>query len=205
MPSPRTATEPSPDERVPAGEPRRGMLLMLLTLPIVVIAAVVVGGVIWSKNTPESTAPLALAAVPAPGGTGKYCSELSTALPAELGGLKRRTLVGEADGSAAWGDPAIILRCGLPTPAELDCSSKLIAISDANNVARVQWLQRSEGGQTTYLATDRPVRIALTLPDGTGTDAIQQLTSVISGVMKSTAQPDGTLCRAGTLPATDDR
>lgn len=198
-------TDPAPGAEVlPADEPRRGMLLMVLALPVILVVAVVVGGIIWSNVNSSSTEPLGLAAVPSPGGTGRYCTDLATALPATLGGAAKRTLIGAPDGSAAWGDPAIILRCGLPTPAELTCSSQLTQISGPNSLQGVLWLQRSEGGQTTYLAADRPVRIALTLPDGAGSGAIQELSAVISGVMPSTAQADGTLCKGGVLPTTTD-
>lgn len=177
---------------------------MLLALPLVVVIAVVVGGVIWSRSQPTSSEPLGLPAVPTPGGTGKYCTALHTALPDQLGGLQRRQVIGDPVDSAAWGDPAVVLRCGLPTPAELTCSSQLTQVSGANDLQGVLWLQISEGGQTTYVAADRPVRIALTLPDGSGSAAIQDLSAVIAGVMPSTARSDGKLCTDGKLPATQD-
>lgn len=179
---------------------------MVLALPVVVIIAVVVGGVIWSRQQPASaTEPLAVAAVPAPGAAGKYCSTLKTALPATLDGRPQRSLVGDGTGTAAWGDPAVVLRCGLPTPVELTCSAALTVISSGNSgVAGVQWLQLSEGGQSTYIAADRPVRVAVTLPDKAGTAAIQDLSSVIAGVLPSTVGADGKVCTDGKLPATDD-
>lgn len=199
------ADDRSPDApEVVAGEPRRGMLLALLALPVVLIVAVVIGGVVWSRSTSSAAEPLGLPAVPSPGGDGKYCAALYSALPSTLGGQPRRTLVGDPQDAAAWGDPAIVLRCGLPTPAELTCSSQLTAVSGANGLAGVLWLQLSEGGQTTYLAADRPVRIALTLPDGAGSAAIQDLSAVIAGTMPSTARADGKLCTGGRLPATQD-
>lgn len=173
---------------------------------MVVILAVIIGGVIWSKQQPAgATEEIAVVPVSAPGAAGQHCSQLMTALPKDLTDAPHREAIGNPAGIAVWGDPPIILRCGLPTPAELTCSSALTQVSNANGQPGVQWLQLSEGGQTTYLAADRPVRIALTLPDGAGTGTIQQISSVISGIMPSTAGADGNVCTAGKLPATHDQ
>lgn len=173
----------------------------MLSLPIVVIIAVVVGGVIWQHQQPAAaTGPVAVSSIDAPGAAGRYCKELMTALPASLGTAVKRQVIDNVAGTAAWGDPAIVMRCGLPTPAELSCSSALTQVSNANGEAGVQWLQLSESGETTYLAADRPVRIAITLPDGTGTGAIQQMSAVISGII-----PARPICSNGTLLPTDDK
>ncbi len=173
----------------------------MLSLPIVVIIAVVVGGLIWKNQQPAAaTGPVTVSTVDAPGAAGRYCTQLMTGLPDRLGTSDRRPLVGHPAGTAAWGDPAIVLRCGLPTPAELTCASALTQVSNANGQAGVQWLQLSDRGQTTYLAADRPVRIAITLPDGTGTGAIQQMSAVISGIL-----PARPVCSNGTLLRTDDK
>jgi len=179
----------------------RGRLYAALTLPLVVIVAVIIGGIIWSGQQPAgSTGPVAAPAVPSPGGSGRLCSRLMTALPADLSGAQRREVIGSPPGTAAWGDPARILRCGLPTPAELTCSSALTQVSTPNGEPGVQWWQNSEGGQSTYLAVDRGVRIALTVPDGSGSGAIQQMSAVISGVLPARA-----VCSGGKLLATDDQ
>lgn len=47
-----------------------------------------------------------------------HCAELIAALPATVNGLTRRTDTGSAY-AAAWGDPAIVLRCGVGRPAGL--------------------------------------------------------------------------------------
>ncbi len=173
----------------------------MLSLPIVVIIAVVVGGLIWKNQQPAAaTGPVTVSSIDAPGATGRYCKQLMTALPDSLGTSAKRQLVGDLAGTAAWGDPAIVLRCGLPTPSELTCSSALTQVSNANGQPGVQWLQLSDSGQTTYLAADRSVRIAITLPDGTGTGPIQQMSAVISGIMPARA-----ICSNGTLLPTDDK
>jgi hypothetical protein len=44
------------------------------------------------------------------------CRQLLSSLPAELDDQSRRTTTGSTY-AAAWGDPAIVLRCGVPLPA----------------------------------------------------------------------------------------
>ncbi|WP_051266857.1 DUF3515 domain-containing protein [Nakamurella lactea] len=193
----------SPAARAAGGT--RNRLIGVLSFVIVVVVAVIVGGVIWSHSQPAGdTGPVAVGAAPAPGAGGKNCTALMTALPAQLAGSARREVIGSPTGVAAWGDPAITLRCGLPTPQELTCSAGLVQLSNANGQPGVLWLQQSEGGQTTYLAADRPVRIAVTLPDNAGTGPIQELSSVISGVLPSTADAQGHICTDGTLHPTVD-
>lgn len=45
------------------------------------------------------------------------CPRLLAALPDEVAGQHRRTVSGTTY-AAAWGDPAIVLRCGVPLPAD---------------------------------------------------------------------------------------
>ena len=49
--------------------------------------------------------------VSAPEGTSDACTDVLALLPAELAGATRRETNGGA-GTAAWGDPTILLRCG---------------------------------------------------------------------------------------------
>lgn len=181
-------------------------LIGVLSFAVVLVVAVIVGGVIWSHSQPGGdTGPLAVGAVPSPGASGKQCTQLMTALPQQLAGSDKRPVIDDPAGVAAWGDPPITLRCGLPTPQELTCSSQLIEVANANGQTGVLWLQLTEGGQTTYIAADRPVRIALTLPDKSGTSAIQQISAVVSGVMPSTADSRGRICTNGKLHPTSDQ
>lgn len=46
------------------------------------------------------------------------CRDLVAALPDEVDGQERRAISGDDGLVAAWGDPAIVLRCGVPRPAD---------------------------------------------------------------------------------------
>jgi hypothetical protein len=61
--------------------------------------------------------------VQAPSPQGKAatdCRALVGALPAHVADQKRRDVSPSGAPAAAWGDPAIVLRCGVPKPAGLD-------------------------------------------------------------------------------------
>ncbi len=79
-------------------------------------------------------------------------------------------------GAAAWtadGEP-VIMRCGLDRPAEFVVGSP-IQVVDA-----VQWFELADQGRSTWFAVDRPVYIALTLPQGSGPTPIQEISDVIA-------------------------
>ncbi|QMU78945.1 DUF3515 domain-containing protein [Streptacidiphilus sp. PB12-B1b] len=61
--------------------------------------------------------------VPAPVTTGAaaaQCRSLHALLPPTLMGQKRRSSSPASDNTAAWGDPAITVRCGVAEPGPLD-------------------------------------------------------------------------------------
>ncbi len=154
-----------------------------IALPVVAIIAIIVtASVINSRPVSTADDPLVVSSVEAPGATSAACTSLMAALPDPLGQLPRRDLVQGDDplltGVAAWGEPAVVLRCGTPTPEELTCSA-VIQVVDG-----VSWLPLQGAGVTTYLAVDRPVRIAFTMPDGTGTGPWQEMSRLIGGTLE---------------------
>lgn len=170
--------------------PPRWRLGLALVLPVALVAGVLIAAAVVRGQRPE---PLGLAAVPAPDAGSAECTELLAALPAELDGpqeltLPRRPLTTPAPaGAAAWGEPAVVLRCGLPRPPELTVTSRLLSISG------VQFLQLpapddtpddtsddTSGSTTTWVAVDRPVYVLVTLPAEAGSGPLQQLTEKIA-------------------------
>ena len=57
------------------------------------------------------------------------CRALKDALPDELAGERRLTVQPDAPFTAAWGAPAIVWRCDVPTPAALAADSQLIVVN----------------------------------------------------------------------------
>jgi hypothetical protein len=97
----------------------------------------------------------AAAAVPVPSPPPQeaaLCRALHKALPKTLAGLARKDPGPGSDLTAAWGDSAIVLRCGVPRPAKMGDPASLAV--EANGV---NWMveQRDSGPRftTTYRKT----------------------------------------------------
>jgi len=128
------------------------------------------------------TRPLALPPVDAPDATSPPCARLLAALPATLTAsphpLPRLPLADPAPaGAAAWagptgGDP-VVLRCGLSRPSELTPTSALLVING------VSWLDLSQPDRDTFVAVDRQVYLALTVPRGLGTGPVQTVSDTV--------------------------
>jgi Protein of unknown function (DUF3515) len=170
-------------------ETRDGPPRSLLIAAIVVAAGAIIGILVVAalRQSRPAQQTVAIASVPAPKGDSAECRELLDALPEQLGDYRRAPAAEPAPpGAAAWagdGEP-LILRCGLDRPAEFVVGSPLQVV-DA-----VQWFRVGEAGagnepvadqgRSTWFAVDRPVYVALTLPQGSGPTPIQEISDVIA-------------------------
>jgi len=184
------STETKPRER----DRLSWQVLAALVVVVLAIGAAVALGLINKANPVVATGPVPVTPVGQPGADSAACTALMSALPVDLSGAHRRATNGGGPGIAAWGDPVIIMRCGLETPAQLDCSAAFTQING------VSWLELPAEGlpETTYIASDRSVRIALTLSNTYGVGPIQQLSDIISATLK--VRPP---CSKGLLLPTD--
>ncbi|MDI5969398.1 DUF3515 family protein [Streptomyces sp. SL13] len=89
--------------------------------------------------------------------TVKLCRKLHSVLPKRVDGLVRHTTSPASDLTTAWGNPAIVMRCGVPTPTTLQPgNSKFNPTADAASINGVDWLpewlpDHSVGCTTTQL------------------------------------------------------
>jgi Protein of unknown function (DUF3515) len=160
-------------------------LPLLLALVVAGIALVArVRGVDGSGAPSPDTRPLAVATVDAPAAASAPCTTLLAGLdgdlPAGSSTLPRRALADPAPaGVRAWAasPEPVVLRCGLPRPAELTPTSALLEVNG------VQWLQLDDGAPSpqlvTYVAVDRPVYVALTLQAGVGSGPLQAVSDTV--------------------------
>ena len=153
----------------------------LMIAAIVVAAGAIIGILVFAalRQAPPEHRPVAIASVPAPKADTAECRTLLNAFPDELGDYHRAAAADPAPaGAAAWqstadGEP-VILRCGLDRPGEFVVGSP-IQVVDA-----VQWFELVDQGRSTWFAVDRPVYVALTLPQGSGPTPIQTISEVIA-------------------------
>jgi Protein of unknown function (DUF3515) len=165
-------------------------LLLAVAVAAIAINARVRG---TGEHSPPDTGPLAVAPVDAPDASGPDCTALLAALPAELAGpdgpMPPRPIADAASlpGVRAWAATPrpVVLRCGLPRPAELTPTSALLEVNG------VRWLQLDDGlpepVQVSYIAVDRPVYLALTTPVDAGSAPLQQLSDVVRETLPATA------------------
>jgi hypothetical protein len=162
------------DAETPDGPPRA-----LLIAAIVVAAGAIIGILVFAalRQAPPEQRPVAIASVPAPKADGTECRALVAALPQQLGDYRRAAAADPAPaGAAAWtadGEP-VILRCGLDRPVEFVVGSPIQVVDT------VQWFELADQGRSTWFAVDRPVYVALTLPQGSGPTPIQTISEVIA-------------------------
>ncbi|CAN5483691.1 DUF3515 domain-containing protein [soil metagenome] len=158
--------------------PPRAALLAALVVAVVTVGVILA---IAATRKPADT-PVAISSVPAPQAASPSCTALLGAVPERLGDYQRAAVVDPApEGTAAWrtgpGTEPVILRCGLDRPGDFVVGAPQQLVDD------VAWFQVSDpgSGMTTWFAVDRPVYVALTLPDGSGPTPIQDISQAISG------------------------
>ena len=159
------------------------LIATAVALPVALVVGVVVAGVLAQRSPVRE--PVALTTVPAPQADSAQCATVLTALPDPLDDAPRAPLADPSPpGAAAWysdGAEPIVLRCGIPRPLEFRADSALVGVDG------VQWLEIPGDAQgiaaTTYVAVDRGPYLALTLPDGAGSGALQQLAEVVGAAL----------------------
>jgi hypothetical protein len=94
------------------------------------------------------------------------CGRLYAALPAKVDGLTRHTLEPASRLTAGWGDPTVVLRCGVPRPEVLTPGAKTYdPTSDAAVVNGVSWLtQALQGGGYRFTTTGRKAFVEVNVP-----------------------------------------
>ena len=93
------------------------------------------------------------------------CTKVLQKLPVQLHGLKPRIVHTTPDTPfvVAWGDPPVILRCGVDRPASLHPGSSTLYLS-ATGHGGPFFDVRHEGGAEVWTTVDRAVYIAIAVP-----------------------------------------
>lgn len=97
---------------------------------------------------------------PTPDASGAaVCAGLATALPGSLAGQTRRDVTPDAATTAAWGDPPIVLRCGVPVPADRSPTSLLTTVDG------VDWFAEELTAGMLLTTDGREVQVEVAVPD----------------------------------------
>ena len=86
------------------------------------------------------------------------CRDLQTLLPDPLDGRPSRQTGPLSPLTAAWGEPAVVLRCGVARPAALTLTSQLFQADG------VSWFAEQVSGGWRFTATGRKAYVEVTVP-----------------------------------------
>lgn len=92
-------------------------------------------------------------------GAAEACAGLLDDLPETLEDAVHRDVTPSDLPVAAWGQPAIVLRCGVPLPSSYRPDAQLL------DVDGVGWLAADGEGGTFFTAVDREVLVEVAIPD----------------------------------------
>ncbi|WP_017556814.1 DUF3515 domain-containing protein [Nocardiopsis baichengensis] len=97
--------------------------------------------------------------------TAELCEGLAERLPETLFGQERTQAQADSPLVAAWGDPVIALRCGVPRPDAYRPDSELMVVDE------VAWLPEPQDEPTMYTAMAREAYVELSVPASYGAPA----------------------------------
>jgi hypothetical protein len=86
------------------------------------------------------------------------CAGIHQALPERVLDRERRDVSPDSDLAAAWGDPPIVLRCGVGPPAGLTPTSEVLEVED------VEWFLDDSGRVLRFTTVGRRVAVEVAVP-----------------------------------------
>ncbi|MBI3689110.1 MAG: DUF3515 domain-containing protein [Actinobacteria bacterium] len=125
--------------------------------------------------------PVDVTAPPASAAADQHCPGVISDLPVTLNGSHSRPAHSTSAYVAAWGDPPMVLRCGVPRPAGFVRTSMVISIDG------VQWFTEQKPDAVVWTAVDRPVYVEVTVPTTYGSAPIADLSEDLGKALP--AQP----------------
>ncbi len=134
-----------------------------MALPVAVILALALARTTspsTSKSQADATAVVSVAPLPSDPATVEPCAQVLSVLPVQLNGQNPRIVHQEQ--AVAWGDPAVVLRCGVARPAELHADSN----AEVPLIDGLSWLIDDTKKSVVYTLVDRSVYVEVTLPAG---------------------------------------
>lgn len=176
----------------------------MIATAVAVPAALLVGFLLRQGEQPDeeptgspapstSAAALSVAPPPATGDAAELCPQLTDSLPETIAGLPSRPLDPANPNVRAWGESAIVLRCGVDRPAALTAASPLITVNG------VDWLYENQkdtadlgllGKHTVWTTTDRQVYVEVVVPSDVGSStALSQLAAAVADALPRTPPP----------------
>nr|WP_255955498.1 DUF3515 domain-containing protein [Streptomyces sp. ODS25] len=129
-----------------------------------------------------STDEAASAAVPSPdASTATFCRHLDRQLPRRVDDLSRVDPTPQSALTAGWGDPAIILRCGVPRPAQMDDPKERSV-----EVNGVDWIEeKNDDGSYRLTTTLRKAYVEVIIPEQRTARGLNPIIDLAPAVQKT--------------------
>jgi len=168
-----------------------------VALPVVVIVALLLGHAADhtrklsahpGTGQPTALAAITVAAPPLNAAADAPCTKLLGALPITLAELAGRPARSTWTYVAAWGDPAVVLRCGVPRPSGLTAASSDFVLA-ANGV---NFFQSKQGKTHVFTAIDRAAYIEVQVPDFYAQPPLGPLADAIAKALPAVCVVDST-------------
>lgn len=168
----------------------RNSSVMLAAAAAAVVA--LTGGAIWLLFNSGNAVAVSVPGV-ASSSAQSDCAALNKALPQTVDNEGRRGTSPDSPLTAAWGDPPITLRCGVPEPEVLRPGSKTYNPSaDEAYVDGVAWLIEKVTDGYRFTAAQRAVYIELDVPSAYNPET-NALVDLASAVIKAVPRDTGGL------------
>lgn len=176
-------------QRTARGGRYSSVLLAAAALGVVALT----GGAIWLLFNSGNAVAVAVPSVPgaAAGSVQAECAALTAAVPQTVDNESRRGTSPSSPLTAAWGSPAITLRCGVPEPEILRPGSKTYDPSaDEAYVDGIAWLIEQEGDGYRFTAAQRAIYVEVDVPSAYSPET-SPLVDLAAAVIKAIPRDDG--------------
>jgi len=146
---------------------RAALIATAVTVPLLVLALLGIaalndsGGSSGPSNAAPS--PLTYPDPPNAGAQSGNCSKVLAELPVQLGTLAPRVVQTRLGDVVAWGDPPVVLACGVAKPKALYPGSGE-QVFNAGDVAGPYYMVARSGDANVYTIIDRAPYVAITIP-----------------------------------------
>ncbi len=129
------------------------------------------------SGTPIVLPPLPVDPPRAAPATARACEPLMSALPATLTGLAGRPVRPATPLAAAWGEPPVVLRCGVGRPAGFVVGAQTLVVNG------VTWFTDDAAGTVRWTAVDRPVYVEADVPSGYASGPVAALSATVADAL----------------------
>jgi hypothetical protein len=169
------------------GSTRRSAALVatLATIPVMLLVGVLVFWLLGGfdrDGEPEAAGPVRVSAPPDLPGADATCAKLLGALPHELAGATPRPVSDAPHRVVAWGDPAIVLRCGVDRPKALTPTAQVLSIEG------VEWVY-DDGKTTIWTTTSLALNVEVRVPEKYRAGAADRILNPLAAPLKATVPP----------------